>query len=135
MGSAFHAAGVHQHLRALDAPARGFVRQPAQPAVARAFGGAGPSLSAQLRVQRIADVVDKNIRVVLEQPCGGKQGVRRLFSAQMPHHHRPQMLLRLHDGLPPSCRLKNNPRLGAHRRWQGLGGAFLQHHQMLCIGK
>ena len=34
VGAAFHAAGVHQHVGALDAPARGRVRQRAEPAVA-----------------------------------------------------------------------------------------------------
>ena len=68
VGAAFHAAGVHQHVRALDAPAHCFVRQAAEPAVVRAFGGRGPGLLAQRGVERVADVVDQDAGLVLEQP-------------------------------------------------------------------
>ena len=74
--TALDAAGVHQHMGALNVPARGRMRLPAQPAVMRAGGGRGPGLLAQGSIERLADVVDEKTRFTGQQLRRLKQGLR-----------------------------------------------------------
>ena len=50
--------------------------QTAQPAVIGAFGGTILCLCSQIRIQTIADVVNKNVGAVFQQAGGGKQCLR-----------------------------------------------------------
>jgi hypothetical protein len=70
VGTTFHAAGVHQHMRTLDAASGGFVRLRAQPAVVRAGLCSGLGGLAQRSIQRRADVVNPDAR-------SSRDGLRR----------------------------------------------------------
>ena len=59
MRTTFHAAGVHQHVRVLDAAARGGVVERAQPAVARLLARQARGLLADCSVERRANVIDR----------------------------------------------------------------------------
>ncbi|MDT4863749.1 hypothetical protein FQZ97_984700 [compost metagenome] len=74
VGTAFHAAGVHQHMGALDTGTRGRVRLAAEPAVVRAIGRGLARGFAQRRVERFADVVDEDAFVGADQARGFEQG-------------------------------------------------------------
>ena len=87
----FHAAGVHQHVCALDALACGGARQAAEPAVVRAVKRGLARGLAQRRLQRMADVVDADALVGAQQAGGLEQRLRPLFVAQMAHHHSAQV--------------------------------------------
>ena len=118
---------------ALNAAARGLMRQAAQPAELGACGGRGPGLFAQRGIQRIADVVDEQRVVVLQHAGGSPQGFRRFFFAQMADHHRAQLLPGLRQSLPGAGGLENHARLAPERCGQRLGAAFLQHNELLRV--
>ena len=132
MGAAFYPAGVHQHMRALYVPARGCVRLAVQPAVQRACGGGCLSLLAQVCVQRLTDMVDKEATFARQQMCCFKQRFGRFFLAQMTHHQRAQLRAcgRLVHWRQRGGGLENNTRLAAQSGWHGLGAALLQNHQL-----
>ena len=75
MRTALNTAGMHQHMRTLNMPARGRMRLAAQPAVMRAGGGSSPGLFTQGGIERVADVVDKKPCLVSQQMRGFKQGL------------------------------------------------------------
>ena len=90
MCAALHAAGVYQHMRALNMSASGLMRQSAQPAVAWAGRSRVLRESGQCRVERGTNVVKMNRIPGREHPSGCKQGLWRLFFAQVADHHRPE---------------------------------------------
>jgi hypothetical protein len=91
MRAAFHAAAVHQQVRALDALAGWGMGQSPQPAVRRALRLCGLCGFAQRRVKGCADVVDEHARIQRQPTRGGHQGERVFFFAQMAHHHHAQV--------------------------------------------
>ena len=91
MGATLHAAGVHQHVGLLDAPARGRMRQATQPAVGRLGRGQRGGGGTQRRVQRPADVVEQDVGPAPQAAGGAQIGVRVFLIPQVADHKHPQM--------------------------------------------
>jgi hypothetical protein len=131
VGAAFGAAGVHQHVRGLDAAARGRVRQAAEPAVVRAGGHGGARFVAERGFQRVAGVVDQDAFGIAEQARGGEQGLRVLDGAQVADHQRAQVARGLGERAAGRGGLEDGARLGAVLGRQGGDAECLQHDQRL----
>ena len=129
MSPAFHPAGVHEHVRALHARARGGMRQTAEPAVMRAGPCGGLRGFAQRGVERGSDVIDVDALVSTQQPRGFKQGLWPFFVSQVAHHHRPQVGGGFDQRLAARARLEHHATLATQRFGQRQRSLLLQHDE------
>ena len=88
-----------------------------------------PSGFTQYGVERVTDVVQKNAFAGLDQASCFKHGLRRLFFAQMAHHHGAQVVGGFGQSLARGAGLEYHAALAAQRCGQFLRALLLQHDE------